>query len=102
MVTFNQLSFNAAQTPTEFIAELEKLRDQFAQASKDNIIDEETATDVEYQITKAVQQAKKSNPDKKAIIRRLSTVKVLLEKITVASEWVTVVAGAIDAIKNLF
>ena len=93
---------SAPQTSADLIAELEKLRDQFAQARKIGIIDEKTAIVAQGQVTKVVQQAQQPNPDKKTINDCLSAVKVLIEDITAASGLVTVVVGAIEAVKRLF
>src|SRR5258708_2031089 len=93
---------NPVQTPADLIAELEKLKEQLAQASKMGVVDEKTTIVAQSQVTKAVQQAQHPNPNKETIIGRLSAVKVLIEDITAASGLVTVVVGAIEAVKRLF
>ena len=92
----------SVQTSANLIAELEKLKDQLAQAGKTGIVDEKTAIVVESQMEKAVKQANDVNPDIKVIVDRLSAVKVLIEDITTASGLVPVVVGAIEAVKRLF
>lgn len=96
------INFGAAQNTTDYIAELENLKQQLAQAQKEDTLSEETATDTDYHITKAIQQAKKPNPDKKTIIDHLTTAKAFIEDITAASGLVTAIVGAIEAGQKLF
>ena len=96
------INFGTVQNSVDLIAELEKLKGDFAQAKDNGIIIEETATDAEYQVTKAVQQIKKPEPDKKNILDHLNTAKALIENITVASGLVTALMGAIEAVHKLF
>lgn len=96
------MHFGAVQTPADLVAELEQLRGQLAQARQAGIISEETATDAEYQVTKAVQQAKKPDPNKKTIIDHLHAAKALIEDVTAASGLVTALVGAIGVVQKLF
>ncbi len=96
------MNFGAVQTPVDLIAELEKLNGQVVQAKDAGIVSEETATDAQYQVTKAIQQASKPAPDKKTIVDHLTTAKALLDDITAASGLVTALAGAIQVVQKLF
>lgn len=58
--------------------------------------------DAQYQVTKAVQQAKKPDPDKKTLIDYLSAAKTLLSDITSVGELVPALAGAIQMVQKLF
>jgi hypothetical protein len=96
------INFGAVQTPADLITELEKLNEQFTQAKEAGVLSEETATDAQYQVTKAIQQAKKPNPDKKTIVDHLTTAKAVFDNITAASGLVTALAGAIQIVQKLF
>jgi hypothetical protein len=96
------INFGAVQTPADLITELEKLHEQFTQAKEAGILSEETATDAQYQVTKAAQQAKKPDPDKKTIVDHLTTAKTLIEGATAASGLVTALVSAIHIVSTLF
>src|SRR6266567_5170676 len=96
------INFGTVQTPVDLITELEKLKEQIAQAEQAGILNEETATDAQYQVTKAVQQAKKPDPDKKTIMDHLTTAKTLIEGVTAASGLVTALAAALQIVQKLF
>ena len=96
------INFGTVQTPGDFIAGLEKLNEQITQAKNAGLLSEETATDAQYQVTKAVQQAKKPDPDKKTLIDYLSAAKTLLSDITAVGELVTALVGAIHKVQKLF
>ena len=96
------INFGAVQTPEDLITAFEKLNEQFMQAKEAGVLSEETATDAQYQITKAAQQAKKPDPDKKTILDHLNSVKSLIEGITAASGLVTALVGAIGVVQKLF
>jgi hypothetical protein len=96
------MNFGAVQTPLDLIAELEKLNEQFTQAKEAGVLSEETATDAQYQVTKAAQQAKKPDPDKKTMLDHLTTAKTLIEGVTEASGLVTALVSAIHIVSTLF
>jgi len=96
------MNFGAIRTPEDLITAFEQLNEQFTQAKEAGVLSEEMATDAQYQITKASQQAKKSDPDKKTILDHLSTAKTLIEGVTAASGLVTALAAAIQIVQKLF
>lgn len=96
------INFGAIQTPADLITVLEQLNAQFTQAKDAGVLSEETATDAQYQVTKAAQQAKKPDPDKKAIMDHLTTAKTFIEGATAASGLVTALAAAIQIVQKLF
>jgi len=96
------INFGTVQTPVDLITGLEKLKEQIAQAEQAGILNEETATDAQYQVTKAVQQAKKPDPDKKKIADYLTTAKSILENIAAAGGLVTTLIGAVEIVTKLF
>lgn len=96
------INFGTIQATIDLITELEKLRSQIAQAKVSRIVPEETATDAEYEITEAIQQAKKTSPDRKTLLDHLARAKILIEDITAASGLVTALVGAIQVVQKLF
>lgn len=101
-VAGRDMNFGAVQSQADLIGELEKLKGEFAKAADQGILSEEAATDAQYQVTKAVQQAKKPDADKKTIIDHLDTVKAIIGNVTAASGLVLSVANAIMAVQKLF
>jgi hypothetical protein len=96
------MNFGAVQTPEDLVTVLEQLNEQFIQAKNAGVLSEETATDAQYQVTKAVQQAKKPDPDKKTMVDHLTTAKTLIEGVTAASGLVTALAAAMQIVQKLF
>ena len=96
------INFGAVQTSVDLIAQLEQLNGQVAKAQEVGILTEETATDAQYQVTKAIQQVKKPDPDKKTIVDHLTTAKALLDNIAAASGLVTALVGAVAVVQKLF
>jgi hypothetical protein len=96
------MNFGAIQTPEDLVAAFEQLNEQFTQAKEAGVLSEETATNAQYQITKATQQAKNPDPDKKTILDHLTTAKTLIEGATAASGLVTALAAAMQIVQKLF
>jgi len=83
-VAGHDMSFGTVQSKIDLIGELEKLKGEFANAADQGILSEEEATDAQYQVSKAVQQAKKPDADKKTIIDYLSAAKTIIGSVTAA------------------
>jgi hypothetical protein len=98
----HDMNFGAAQTQADLIAELEKLKGEFAKAAGQGILSEDAATDAQYQVTKAVQQARKPDADKKTITDHLDTIKNIISNVAAASGLVVSVTSAIMAVQKLF
>jgi hypothetical protein len=96
------MNFGAVQTPVDLIAELKKFNRQVVEAKNTGILTEDAATDAQYHVTKAIQQAKKSAPDKKTIVDYLNAAKALLDNIAAASGLVTALVGAVEVVQKLF
>jgi len=96
------MNFGVVQTPEDLVTAFEQLNAQFTQAKDAGVLSEETVTDAQYQITKATQQAKKSDPDKKTILDHLTTAKMLIEGVTAAGGLVTALTAAIQIVQKLF
>ena len=95
------LNFGAVQTPVDLGSELEKLKNEITRARQDGILDKKKATEVEYQITKAAQEAEEPKPDKKTILDHLTTAKSFIEDITAVGGLVTAIVGAIEAVQKI-
>ena len=95
------LNFGAVQNPVDLVSELEKLKNEITRARQDGILDKKKATDVEYQITKAAQEAEEPKPDKKTILNHLTTAKSFIEDIVAAGGLVTTIVGAIAAVQKI-
>ncbi len=96
------MNFGVVQTPEDLVTILEQLNEQITQAKNAGTLSEETTTDAQYQITKAAQQAKKPEPDKKTIMDHLTTAKTLIEGVTATSGLVTALVTAIQMVQKLF
>lgn len=98
----HDLNFGAVQNSQDFTSELEKLKHEITRAKQQGILDRNKATDVEYQITKAAQEAEEPAPDKRTILQHLKTAKAFIEDIAAAGGLVTIIVGAIEAVQKLF
>ena len=89
------INFGAVQNRLDVIREMEKLKAEVTKAAEAQVIDAEVATDVEYQLTKAVQQAQKPGSDKMGILDHINTAKGLIEGVTATSGAVSGMATAL-------
>lgn len=100
------INFGAVRNRAEIVGQLEKLQTEVAKAAAANAIDEDAFTDVEYKLKKAVQQAKKLEPDKKSIIGYLTAAKELVAGVTTGAAavggLVTALTQAIDLVQRFF
>lgn len=96
------INFGAVQNRVDLANELEKLHIELVKAIKANVLDEDTATDAEYNLKKAVQQAKNPEPDKKSILEHLNEAKALIDGIASAAGLVSAFATAIELVHRLF
>lgn len=97
-----QMNFGAIQNSMDLVAELEKLKEEVARARTNGLLDKKQATDADYQITKAAQEAEEAKPNKKTILDHLSTAKALIEGVSAAGGLVMALTGAIEAVQKLF
>ena len=96
------INFGAVQNKMELVTQLEALQTELAKAIQQGAIDdEEVATDTEYQLTKAVQQAKKPEPDKKKLLDHLKEAEGLLKGIAAAAGLVGALVKAADLVSKL-
>jgi len=101
-IAAGDMNFGAAQNRADLLIELEKLKGEFAKAADQGILSEEVSTDAQYQVTKAVQQAKKPDTEKKSIIEHLNNVTGILANVAEASGLVVLVTNAIMAVQKFF
>ncbi len=94
--------FAAAQSTTDVLKELEKLKGMVTEAAKETQLDEDTAKDVESNLKKAIDKAKQPQPDKNRIVAYLNSAKSLVESITAAGGLVTAFTKAVEAVRKLF
>lgn len=96
------INFDRVQNRVELVAELEKLTAELAKASSAGAIDAEIATDAGYEITKAIQQAKKPEPNKKTILDRISNAETLIKSVSVVTGLVAALAKAAELVHKFF
>ncbi len=96
------INFGVVQNKLDVITQLQELQNEISKAIEANIFDEEIATDIEYQVKKAVQQAKKESPNKKTIVDYLNQARTLIGGITAATGLVMALNQAIEAVQKLF
>lgn len=93
------INFGNVQSTIELAEELGKLKGSLQNLGDQ--VDEETATDLDYEITKAIQQSKKENPDKSAILSHLNKVKTIGAKIAGLASFVVAIDKAIEVIDKI-
>lgn len=96
------INFNDAQDISQFIVELEKLKTEFLRVAEQEAIDGEIVTDAEYQLTKAIQQSQKIEPDKKTIVDHLKNAKQMIDGVTVATGLINALTKAIEIANTIF
>lgn len=96
------INFGAVQNRIDVIGELEKLQVELGKAIEAGVFEEETATDAKYRLDKAVQQAKKPEPDKKSIMDHLNEAKALIEGVAAAGGMVAALMQAAEVVQKFF
>jgi MFS superfamily sulfate permease-like transporter len=96
------INLSAVENRADVISELEKLKAEVTKARDAQVIDAEVATDVDYQITKAVQQASKSEPNKNTILQHVNTAKNLITGVAEAGGIVTALMKLAELVQTLF
>ncbi len=96
------INFESVKTRKALVAELQKLKTELSRAAGAKVIKQETATSARDQITKAIQQSRKTNPDKKRILQHINEAKALVSTVSSAAGLVTALAQAIEQVQKLF
>lgn len=99
-------NFSAAQDRTAALGELRKLLEEIGRAAREGVLDDEAATDAEYAVKKAVQQAEKPDADKQTIVDYLTKAKDVIvgvaSGVTAATGFATAISQAIQMVQKLF
>jgi hypothetical protein len=95
-------NLGAVQNRPQLVDALEKLQRELTAAVQAGLFDEETATDAEYRLTKAVQEAKKPAPNKGTLLEHLNSVKSLVESVAAAGGLVTALTKAAELVQRFF
>ena len=96
------INFAGVQNKQEAINQLKKLQAEVSKAIEANVFDEDTATDLEYNVKKAVQQAEKPTPSKKTILDHLDRAKGLINTVKAALPLFNDFMEAMEKIKEVF
>jgi hypothetical protein len=96
------INFGAVQNRMDLVGELGKLPREVTQARQAGVFDEGVATDAEYQLTKAVQEAKKPAPDKGTVLGHLTNAKTLVEGVAATGGIVTALTKAVELVQRFF
>lgn len=96
------INLSAVENRADLVSELEKLKAEVTKARDAQVIDAEVATDVDYQITKAVQQASKPEPNKNIILQHLNTAKEFITGIAEAGGIITALMKAAELVQHFF
>jgi hypothetical protein len=96
------INFGAVQNRMDLVGELGKLQRELTQARQAGLFDEGVATDAEYQLTKAVQEAKKPSPTKGTLLDHLNSAKSLVESAAAAGGLVTALTKAAEMVQQFF
>jgi len=78
------INVGAVQTKDDLVQQLTLLKADVEKAKQGRVLDEEVATDVDYRLTKASQQAQKPQPDKQGMLSYLGEAKALVEGVATA------------------
>lgn len=96
------INFGAVQNQMALVDELEKLKREIATAKDAQAIDDEIATDAQYHLTKATQQAIKEQPDKHSVLAHINKAKELLRGATELGELVSAMVKAAEVVQRIF
>lgn len=91
-----------AQNRTDLVSELVKLKAQITDAHAQGVLSKDIATDAKEHITKAVEQAKKQNPDKQTILDHINGGKALIEGVSTATSLITGFIEAAEIVRKFF
>lgn len=96
------INFGSVQNTLDLVAGLQKLRAEVERAAQAGALDEDVAVDVEAKLKKAIHQAQKSEPDKKALQDYLNEAKALLEGVASMAGLVAGLAKAAEMVGRFF
>jgi hypothetical protein len=94
------INFAQAQNRFQLVEELEKLQDEIAKTVGANLLGEDVAIEADYEIRKAVQQAKSDGGSSK-VIEHLAKLKALVSGVNELIDLSNGITGAIEAARRL-
>ncbi|HET8912877.1 MAG TPA: hypothetical protein VFN23_15500 [Ktedonobacteraceae bacterium] len=94
--------FGEQSKEKNFTELLKTFKQQLNQAREQGILDEDASTDVDYHITKALQQATKPQPDKKSILDYLGKAQKIVEGIASAGALTASIVQIIGIAQRIF
>jgi hypothetical protein len=96
------INFDSVRNRAQLIGQLEKLKDELAKAGSAGAIDPEVVTDAGYQITKAIQQSQRPEPNKKTMLDHINSAKTLIHGAASAAGIVAALAKAAELASHFF
>lgn len=96
------INFGGVQNQVDLVTELEKLKSEITKAGDAQIIESDVITDVQYQLQKAVDHAKKPDADKNLVVEYLNQAKGFIKGIVEAGGIVSGITKAIELVQKFF
>ena len=96
------INFDTVKNNLDLTEELKKLKQELAKAIEAKILDDETATDVDYKLTKVIQQSQKPKPDKKSMLENINGATALLGGVSSAVGLLTAFIKAAELVQKFF
>jgi hypothetical protein len=84
------------------VQKLQQLKAEISKAGYLKALDEDVVIDAEYEITKAIQEAKKPEPKKITILEHMGKAKTLVEGTVATAGLATALMKLIEIAQNLF
>ncbi len=96
------LNVGAVNDHAGLVAELERLKSQLAEAAQRGEIDQELATEAEYRVSQAGDEASKPSPDRGRFLDHLTQAQDLLKTAAAAAGLVTALGKVAEVARQLF
>lgn len=96
------INFAQVESKTDFIHQLELIKNEISVCSKNNIAEESKLNEVENRIDRAISSAKKSKPIKERIVNFLIDAQRIISGIVAMSGLVKGITDAIEIARKLF
>jgi hypothetical protein len=100
--TAHDINIGAIQNQPDFVQELQKLKAEVSKAGDAKVLNEDVVIDAEYEITKAIQEAKKPEPKKATVLEHIGKAKTLVEGTVATAGLATALVKLIEAAQKLF
>ena len=96
------INFGDVQNQADLVTELEKLKSEITKAGDAQIIESDVITDVQYQLQKALDHAKKPDANKNIVVEYLNQAKGFIKGIVEAGGIVSGITKAIELVQKFF